>query len=146
MMAGSYTSLGATVGDLDTAANDRLSDAEKLLSSRRYPSAIAMGLYALEIRLKERICRRLDLDQLPRPFETHDLSGLLVLSGLRRRLDDPSNARVKANWELIERESKFLNELRYKPNSFRTRSQALSFIAQLRDHPDGVLPWISIQP
>ncbi len=145
-MAKEFTSFGATRSDLDAASIDRLTEAEEFLSSGHFPSAIAMGLYALEIRLKERICHRLDLDELPRAFEIHDLSGLLVLSGLKRRLEDPANVPVRANWEENERESRFLNELRYKPNTFRDQPKALAFFEQLRDPSHGVLPWILSQP
>ena len=54
MMAGerSYAKLGATRTSLQQAANDRLLDAEALLQAGRFASAIAEGLYALEITLK----------------------------------------------------------------------------------------------
>jgi hypothetical protein len=68
-MSNSYTKLGSTVADLEAAWPDRLKDAEALLAAGRNGWAIATGLYALEIRLKVLIARRLDLEQLPRPFE-----------------------------------------------------------------------------
>jgi len=42
-------------------------------------------LYALEICLKARICKKLDQPKLPTAFEIHDIDGLLLLAGLARR-------------------------------------------------------------
>ena len=54
--------------------------------------AIAIaGIYASEIYLKVRACKKLDLDELPRAFELHDLDGLLVVSGLSRRLEQQAS-------------------------------------------------------
>lgn len=146
-MAGNpdFAKLRAAIDELDAAANDRVTDAESLFVAGRYAAAIAMGLYALEIRLKERICRRLELDALPVAFEIHDLGGLLTLAGLSKRMEDPSNASVLLNWNSIETWSKLLNELRYKPASDPRwqAPEAAQFFAQLRDAPNGVLLWLS---
>ena len=47
-----FSTLGAKSADLQVAAADRLQDAELLFASGRFASAIAMGIYALEIQLK----------------------------------------------------------------------------------------------
>ena len=47
-----FSTLGADVADLQAAAADRLLDAEALFAAGRFASAIAMGLYSLEIQLK----------------------------------------------------------------------------------------------
>jgi hypothetical protein len=147
-MAGdrSYTSKRAKATDLDIASKDRLAEAEELRKAGRYASAIAMGLYALEIRLKERICRRLDLTQLPTPFEIHDLDGLLVLAGLSRRISSKPARPIKKNWNEIVKQSKKLNALRYEPSSSWTQPDADAFFLQLTDPTAGVLPWILSQP
>ena len=44
-----------------SAAAERLQDAEMLLWPVVFPSAIAMGVYSLEIHLKVLICKRLNL-------------------------------------------------------------------------------------
>lgn len=139
-----FTNLGAAVADLEIAAQDRLDDAEELLKAGRNASAITMGLYALEIRLKERICRRLDLDALPKAFQIHDLAGLLLLAGLSKRINDSVNSHVLYNWTELLRWSKRLNDLRYGPEAHPDwpHSTALSLFSQLRDLPHGVLPWL----
>ncbi len=147
MMAGEqdYAKLGkATVADLDGAARDRLEDAEQLLKSSRHASAIMMGLYALEIRLKERICRHLDLEVLPLAFQIHDLAGLLVLSGLSKKINEPSYSHTLFNWSELLSWSKRLNQLRYGPEAHPdwAPAKAAVFFTQLRDLPNRVLPWL----
>jgi hypothetical protein len=146
-MAGeaNFAKLRALVTDLEVAASDRLLDAEALFASGRFASAIAMGVYSLEIHLKARICRKLNLHALPKPFEIHDLEGLLVLSGLQvARASAP--AAVRKNWEDVATQASLINEMRYLPSSNWTQAQVQTFLQQLRDSPDGVLPWLSAQP
>jgi hypothetical protein len=75
-----FAKLGAPVSELRAAAQDRLRDADVLFLAGRFASAIAMGVYSLEIHLKVRICERLNLEQLPSLVQIHDLVSLLVLS------------------------------------------------------------------
>lgn len=147
-MAGdrSFAKLGAPVNELDKAAVERLADAELLLAADRYSSAVMMGLYALEIRLKVLICRRLDLDQLPRAFEIHDLESLLVLAGLSRKIRSIKRPRgVHKNWLELLRASEELNEFRYAAKPGWDKTWASQVLSQLRDQPNGVLPWLSKQ-
>ena len=58
---------------------DRLAEGKALLAASYHAWAMATGLFALEIRLKVLICKRLKIDKLPRAFEIHDLDGLLLL-------------------------------------------------------------------
>jgi len=129
-MAGerSFASLGAKVSELEVAWKDRLEDANHLRSAGRYLSAIAMGLYALEILLKVRICRRLDLKSLPKPFEIHELDGLLIVSGLSRKLVLKPARQVRANWTKLKQTAKELNDLRYQPNTSKTQFEAEEFL------------------
>jgi hypothetical protein len=144
-MAGerSYSSLGAKLGDLRIAWPDRLGDGEILLAANRFPSAIAAGLYALEILLKIRICERLDLHSLPKPFEIHDLDGLLTLAGLSRAVDEKKARGAKRNWASIVAMSRRLTDLRYGTEPRPEEAEARAFFSQLRDGPDGVISWIS---
>lgn len=153
-MAGerSYRKIGerTNLPDLEEAAKARLDDADALLHAGRYASCIVMCLYALEISLKVTICRRLDLDYLPQPFEIHDSEELLILSGLSnklRALADPNG--VKPNWDSITSDfgsSKHVNEPRYRPGAAITEEQARGFLERLRDPTDGLLEWLHTQP
>src|SRR5262249_61398409 len=111
------TRLGAALSDLNAAWQDRLADAQALLATGRHAWAIATALYALEIRLKVLICRKLDLQQLPRAFEIHDLDGLFLLVGLSGRLQRRRARGVKANWDSMTDLGGAINDLRYRPAS-----------------------------
>jgi len=140
-----FSAFGARLADLQVAAVDRLQDAELLFAQGRFASSIAMGVYSLEIHLKVRICLKLNLGALPKPFEIHDLEGLLVLCGLRAAYDT-APAAVQRNWDDVARQAIEINDLRYLPNGNWTQAQTVTFLQQLRDPPDGVLPWLSAQP
>ena len=143
----SYASLGeASVGDLSQAWEARLLDAETLLAAGRFPSAVAMGVYALEICLKARICARLEVPLLPKAFEIHDLKGLLLLSGLSHRLEVNEARPTRRSWGEITRTAGLVADHRYRPNSVLGRSEAEAFFVQLNDPSSGVLPWILSQP
>ncbi len=143
----SLTSLGASIGDLENASREQLQDAQVLKAQSRWASAIAHAIYALETCLKARICVRLDLKQLPRAFEIHDLDGLLLLTGLSRRLNQKQARPVKKNWNEVKKHAKELNALRYKPDPHRwTQELADEVVSQLTDPQEGVLTWISSQP
>lgn len=139
------TTPGANATDLDVAWRDRLADAEALLDAGRNAGAIATATYALEIRLKVLVCKKLDVLQLPRAFEMHDLNALLLLAGLSRRLERKTAGEVRANWEEIISQSGKLNDLRYLPDAKWTATQAAQFFRQLKSAPNGVLPWLSRQ-
>ena len=136
--------LGANLVDLDQAALDRLTDAEVLIESGRPAAAISMGLYCIEIALKARICRNLDLIQLPRPFEIHDLGGLLVLTGLSHRMKTAAD-RIQYNWLGLTDMAVKINDLRYSPDANWSIQEAQDLLEQLRNPVDGVLQWLSTQ-
>ncbi len=141
----SFTSLGSRLVDLEAAGKDRLEDAEHLRAAGRHASAIVMGIYALEIALKARICRLLKMPQLPKAFEIHDLRGLLIVSGLVNAMAKRGSRSVKKNWELITITAVDFASLRYLPTSAKTRREADDFFFQLTDPKTGVFPWISRQ-
>jgi hypothetical protein len=135
------------LSELEIAWRDRLEDAESLLTSGRFATSICMALYALEICLKSRICRRLDLDQLPKAFEIHDLDGLLVLSGLSRKLNKQPRkpSRTKRNWDALLKMADRLTDLRYTDASKWNRQDAESILDMVRDPKHGVLTWLQKQ-
>jgi hypothetical protein len=140
-----FATPGAPLADLQAAAAQRLLDAEVLLANGCFPSAIAMGIYSLEIHLKVKICQRLNLQELPRAFEIHELDGLLVLTGLHAARNSAPGT-VQSNWEDITDLALEINDLRYLSPTKWGQSDAQTFFQKLRDPPDGVLPWLSAQP
>jgi hypothetical protein len=139
-----FTSLGASARELESAWPDRLQDAIVLRDGGRSSAAVAMAIYALEIRLKLRICRHLDIEKLPRPCETHDLRGLLVLTGLSRAIRKRPFKRVLTNWNEIVKVGESVPASRYKPEP-GIPELAEQVIAKLNNPNDGILPWISSQ-
>jgi hypothetical protein len=142
---GEFTREGSARADLESAWQDRLAEAQSLHAAGHHGWAIATALYALEIRLKALICKRLDLEKLPKAFETHDLASLLLLTGLSRRIEKRGARGVKQNWEKILLVANELNEIRYQPASRWAARQAADLLSQLTDSADGVLPWLSKQ-
>lgn len=142
-----FTKLGVQLADLQLAYGDRLAEANLLMSSNHYGSAIAHGLYALEIYLKIIICLRLDLDALPTAFHTHDLAGLLVLSGLKRRMDALGIHPVKRNWDdLLAFNPRHIQGIfRYEPNTKADQDEARKVLDELQDPAHGVLTWLKAQ-
>jgi hypothetical protein len=146
-MAGlqNLTKPGTPIADLEAAWPDRLVDAEALLAAGRPAATMASALYALEIRLKVLICKRLDLDALPKAFEIHDLNGLLLLAGLSRRIERRRAATIKRVLGEIIRVSEQLNDFRYLPDRNWSHHQAATLLNQLKDPTDGVFQWLSKQ-
>jgi hypothetical protein len=140
-----FTKPGGKRSDLEAAWQDRLADAEALLAAGRHAWAIATGLYALEIRLKVLICKRLDLQHLPKGFEIHDLDGLLLLTGLSQKMQKKGARKTRLNWDGIVNVARVLNDLRYQPAANWTATDSHTFFRRLNDPPDGVLPWLSRQ-
>jgi hypothetical protein len=142
----SLTKLGAPIFELDSASAEQFSDAEVLLRNGRYAAAIIHGLYALEIKLKVLICRRLELQNLPQVFQIHDLEALMLHAGLARRIKSVRRPRsVAKNWEALLQLSREIGELRYIPDPKWDERVANQVLHQLRDSPHGVLPWLSKQ-
>lgn len=140
----SYAKLGTSAVDLALASKERMLEAELLMREGRYASAIAMGIYSLEILLKVRICRVLDLIALPTAFEIHNIDELLILSGLSSVLNNENNSILRNNWNEIKLVSiKELNDLRYTPSLHWDRSKAEDFFLKLNHPDDGVFVWIS---
>jgi hypothetical protein len=140
-----FATPGTPLIDLQAAAAERLVDAELLPANGRFASAIAMGVYSLEIHLKVRICQRLSIEALPRAFEIHELDALLVLTGLQAALNSASQT-VQSNWEEITDLAFQINDLRYLSPTNWSQSDSQTFFQKLRDPPDGVLPWLLAQP
>jgi hypothetical protein len=143
--ASKFSTPGAQLVDLQVAAADRLLDAEVLFANGRFASTIAMGVYSLEIHLKVLICKRLNLTALPRAFEIHELDALLVVSGLQAARDSASVI-VQQNWARVEYQVSLINAFRYLPNNQWNQNDAALFLQQVRDPPDGVVPWLLAQP
>jgi hypothetical protein len=84
---------------------------------------------------------------LPRIFETHDLAGLMLHSGLAEKIQNVKRPReVSGNWDDLRVLSADLEGLRYLPDPVRWNRQPAELVLhQLRDPPNGVLLWLTKQ-
>lgn len=86
-----------SIGDIRQLAWQKLDDAEVLLQSGRADAAYYTAGYTVELLLKARICKTLQIEgffdfdgsspkllskEAYRPFKVHDLEQLMVLSGI----------------------------------------------------------------
>jgi hypothetical protein len=83
-----------TPEQLNELAYERLTDAKVLEAAGRLECALYICGYALEMKLKYRMCKTLDWDEYPgdgkdknRSFKTHKLEDLLHLSGVEKRIN-----------------------------------------------------------
>jgi len=116
--------------ELRKIARARLKDAEILFNAKRYDGAAYICGYAVELKLKDRICQTLKWAGYPstnkefndyRSFKTHDLNVLLHLSGI----EDKIKTHFLVDW------SNVLNwnpEARYKPIGMMSKSNADNMI------------------
>ena len=138
IMAGDkdFTKLGACAADLDAAWQDRLADAEALLAADRPASAIAMAIYALEICLKVRICKRLDLPHSRRRSRSTTSMACSCSTGLIERLErsraiDIASRRTGTGSVTIRSQ---VERLRYLPDRDWSQRRADEFLDWL-DEP-----------
>jgi hypothetical protein len=140
-----FTRPGTSLETLDAAWNDRLREATVLRLASCYAASIVFGVYAIEIYLKCRICRKLGLRLLPKAFEIHDLESLLLLSGLSSKIQAKAAVQVQKNWSQVVQVSERINEMRYSPGERWTEGDAAEFFAQILESPHAVLPWLEKQ-
>lgn len=134
----------ATYQQLKDLALLRLKEAEALFASDFYDGCAYLAGYSVELALKARICRLLDITDYPssgklaKVFAVHDLDQLLLLAGLRKAVD-PSNKQLFDNWSTA---ALWTPERRYDAAGNVARQDAEDILNAIRDAPNGVLTWI----
>jgi HEPN domain-containing protein len=122
----------------------RLKEAEALFAAGLYDGTVYLCGYVVEFALKARICKLLGVTEYPpsskvkSAYAVHDLDQLLLLSGLRSKLD-PTNVDLFKNWS---ESTPWTPERRYSPKGSFSRADALKVLNAVRDEPYGVLRWI----
>ncbi len=135
----------ATYDELKDLAGLRLREAEALFAAGMYEGAAYISGYVVELALKARICRLLDVADYPdkgelkRVYAVHDLEQLLLLAGLRRTLD-PMNQPLFDNWSTA---APWKPERRYAAMGSVNRQDAEDILNAIRDGNHGVLTWIT---
>jgi HEPN domain-containing protein len=134
----------ATRKQLKELALLRLREAEALFECGLYDGARYLSGYVIELALKARICRVLDLEEYPdtgelrRVYATHDLDQLLKLAALSRKLS-LGNKTLFANWSIA---ALWKPERRYDVAGTTSRGDAEDILKAIKDKPYGVLTWI----
>jgi len=131
--------------DLQTLANERLAEAKILLDAGKWSGAYYLAGYAVECGLKACIANLLKSEIFPeKDFSDkcyiHDLGKLVVLAGLKTKLDTDvtANANLDGYWDIVRA---WKETSRYEQKS-QADAQAL-YDAITRD-PDGVFPWVQL--
>jgi HEPN domain-containing protein len=133
-----------TRNELKELARLRLKEAETLFDAGLYDGAAYLCGYVIEFALKARICKLLGVDEYPASgkvksaYAVHDLDQLLLLSGLKRKLDS-ANAELYANWLLA---TPWTPEIRYRARGSFSEAEAEEILNAIRNKSDGVLKWI----
>ena len=133
--------------ELKKLAKTRLLEAKTLCNEGLYDGSCYLAGYTIELALKARICKILDLTHYPesgeisKSFKIHKLDILIKLSGLERKFDEAkkSNPSLFTNWSLI---SNWSEEFRYRPIGTNPKIKAEQIINALEDPNDGVFTWI----
>ena len=106
-----------TKQELRLIARARLQDAEALFRANRYDGSIYLCGYAIEIGLKNTICKTLRWNEFPstksefqnlQSFKTHNLDILLKLSGAESKI----KINFLSKWSIV---AKWEPDARYKP-------------------------------
>lgn len=132
-----------TRDELKQLARTRLKEAQALYSTGLYDGSSYLAGYVVELALKARICRVLDVEQYPvageiaRSFKTHNLDDLLRLAGLQRKFDQAkaANPNLLTNWSLV---TQWSEQFRYNPVGTSPKVRAGDILAALDDPADGV--------
>lgn len=122
----------------------RLKEAKSLLNSRNYEGAYYLCGYAVECGLKACIAKKTNRHDFPdkntvNESYTHELSKLLRLAGLDKRLNDASkkNKTLEVNWSVVK---DWREDSRYK--RFTDKDAVALYSAINGKH--GVLRWIKL--
>jgi hypothetical protein len=129
--------------ELKALAKVRLKEADILLTAGYYDGAAYLCGYVVEMALKARICKHLgvvdypDSGKLARVYAVHDLDQLLLLSGLKPKVD-PTQP-IFVTWSVAV---PWRPERRYSPIGTFSAQDAADILDAIRNPPDGVFPWI----
>lgn len=138
--------------DLKLLANSRLLEAKTLLKDDHYDGACYIAGYSIELALKARICKLLDINEYPekgniaKSFLTHSLDDLFILAGLQKKLQKQiqKNKNFKSNWSIVE-QFKWSEQNRYKPIGTYKKTGAEGFIKALDERNNGIFKWLKKQ-
>ena len=133
--------------ELQKIAITRLREAKVLYNNGLYDGAVYMCGYVVEAALKARICKHLQMKQyldtgdLKNVFLSHDFDRLLLLSGLKNRINlaNRRGTNLFKHWSIL---TTWTPDMRYAVVGTYTKQYAEDIIRALEDSNDGFLVWI----
>ena len=140
-----------TVAEIQGLFAKRLEEARLLLSNGYFEGAFYLAGYAIELMLKARICKHLEIEDFylkqPEPLRKayfiHNIEQLLTLSGLRRKYEDETDPSKGSNKALNKHWNKICswNEAaRY--DCHVQQKDAIALINAIDNPKNGFLPWL----
>lgn len=132
---------------LKKLSKTRLKETKALFEKDLYDGVNYLYGYVIELALKARICRILDLPDYPesgdigKSFKIHKLPILIKLAGLEKKFEEAqkNNPKLLSNWSIL---SQWSETNRYSPVGTSLKRRAKKIIDAIEDKNDGVLTWI----
>ena len=122
-------------------ARDRKADFNLLRSQGQWTTSVYIGGYIVEARLKYKIFERLDVDNLPAIFKTHNLFALIIFAGLAKTLKAcPAIEDSLLKINQIHSDSAW----RYKCHASNHQYDSDNLNHWLFDPKDGVMTWLGL--
>lgn len=140
-------------------AYERLSEAKILSDHEKYDGAFYLAGYSIELMLKAKVCEHFDIDNLfdetcqiygigevRKALKTHDITVLLIFSGLFNKLENAKSADkvlIQTYNRLFATSGRCLwnEQVRYQTLGSQNAENVQTLIALLQ-HEKGVLQWI----
>jgi HEPN domain-containing protein len=127
-------------------ADDRIREANILLSHGQHTGAAYIAGYAVELLLKAILAARANagvwpLDHNVAEYRTHDFEDFLKLCGLREQMRQSSakNFELGSNWVILR---EWRTDLRYRRLQ---RALAADIVQAVSDQRDGVARWLRVR-
>lgn len=123
----------------------RLREAEVLFEAGLYDGVSYLSGYAIELALKARICRVLDVPEYPatgqygKVYAVHNFEQLRFLAGLSGKISVLDSPELFENWSIA---TPWGPERRYAPPGTCSKQSAEDILNAIRDRDHGVLSWI----
>lgn len=133
--------------ELHKIALTRLAEAKILYKKSYFDGTVYLCGYVVEAALKARICKHLqmkeymDTGDMKGIFSSHDFDRLLLLSGLRNKINlaNKRDTALFKNWSLL---TNWKPDLRYVTIGTYDKNYAKSLLNALEDKNEGFLIWI----
>lgn len=131
--------------ELEALAEERLQEAQALLSVEKWSGAFYLSGYAIEFALKAIIAGQFRANEIPdkklvHKIWVHDLESLLELAGLKPAFLQQRSPEFEANWNTVKGWNESARYRRIEEAEARAMLEAVS------DPREGIFQWIRSRP